>query len=73
MKKLSKVTLAKIDTALKMRDEAEALLLKLCPPCPDCCPPRFPCVPGEVIEEPDTIVACDYCYGRGYILPEEEV
>lgn len=71
MKKLSKVTRAKIETALKMRDEAEALLLKYCEPCPECCPPRHPCNPGEVIEEPDMIVSCDHCYGRGYMLPDD--
>lgn len=50
----------------------DSILIDLCPECPECCPPQPPCSPGEVIEEPDMIVSCERCYGRGYLFPDDE-
>lgn len=61
--------------AVRKREEAEQVLLELCPPCKKCCPggkPRWPCSPGEVIVGPSELGMCKRCWGRGYILETDE-
>lgn len=66
---------ARILDAVRKREEAEQELLELCPPCPECCPdgkPRWPCSPGEVIVGPSELGMCEHCWGRGYILEDDD-
>jgi len=61
-----------IQELLDMRDRLDDLLADLCPPCPVCCPPRFPLSPGEVANHgTGDIFVCEYCWGRGYREPDE--
>jgi hypothetical protein len=62
-----------ISELLDMRDNLNALLLTLCPPCPECCPPRAPCEPGEIANHgTGDISICAHCWGRGYLEPNDE-
>jgi hypothetical protein len=61
-----------IATLVEMRINIDALLATLCPPCPECCPPRFPLSPGEIANHgTGDISMCENCCGRGYIIENE--
>jgi hypothetical protein len=75
IKKTSKTKRETIAGILEIRDQADKLLEKLCPPCPECCPngkPHWPCNPGEIIVGPSEIGVCPDCFGRGYLIPGED-
>ena len=61
-----------IRALVEMRVNIDALLAALCPPCSECCPPRFPLSAGETANHgTGDISMCEHCWGRGYMLPEE--
>jgi hypothetical protein len=62
-----------INALMGIQEQVEDLLATLCPPCPKCCPPRFPLSPGETANHgTGDISTCKRCCGRGYMLPEDD-
>jgi hypothetical protein len=62
-----------IDQLVGIQDSINDLLMELCPPCPECCPPRGPCEPGEIHDYgKGEIYRCEHCDGRGYLIPYDD-
>lgn len=62
-----------IQALVDMRNDLDGLLATLCKPCPECCPPKFPGNPGEIVDHGrGEISICEHCWGRGYMLPDDD-
>ena len=51
-------------------DAARKRLVSLSP-CPECCPPQFPCDPGYYILGCD-MLRCETCGGDGFLITWED-
>ena len=61
---------AEIATVYKAYNTARLRLAELSP-CPQCCPPKRPCSPGEYICGSD-ILRCKECGGDGFLINWED-